>query len=114
MDFTDCFTATVKFEKNYDLFNLKFSCIKEKQIFADAVAVTACTANYRPDPFDLLNASIGALTQDESLAPGESYSGKYGISSVEQLSFAVCPAMNHVRAHALLQAIVVEQRLHLH
>ena len=32
---------------------------------------------------------------------------------VEQLSFAVCPAMNHVRAHALLQALVVEQRLHL-
>ncbi len=78
------------------------------------VAVTACTANYRPDPFDLLNADIEALAQDESLDPGESYSGKYGISSVEQLSFAVCPAaMNHVRAHALLQAIVVEQRLHL-
>ena len=38
VDFTDCFTATVKFEKNYDLFNLKFSCIKEKQIFADAVS----------------------------------------------------------------------------
>ena len=100
--------------KNYDLFNLKFSCIKEKQIFADAAAVTACTANYRPDPFDLLNANIEALAQDESLAPRESYSGKYGISSVEQLSFAVCPAMNHVRAHALLQALVVEQRLHLH
>ena len=33
------------------------------------VAVTACTANYRPDPSDLLNASIGALTQDESLNP---------------------------------------------
>ena len=114
VDFTDCFTATVEFEKNYDLFNLKFSCIKEKQIFADAAAVTACTANYRPDPFDLLNANIEALAQDESLAPRESYSGKYGISSVEQLSFAVCPAMNHVRAHALLQALVVEQRLHLH
>ena len=119
MDFTDYFTTTVKFEKNYDLFNLKFSCIKEKQIFCGcrlmmaAAAVTACTANYRPDPFDLLNANIEALAQDESLAPRESYSGKYGISSVEQLSFAVCPAMNHVRAHALLQAIVVEQRLHL-
>ena len=24
-------------------------------------AVTACTANYRPDPFDLLNANIEAL-----------------------------------------------------
>lgn len=24
-------------------------------------AVTACTANYRPDPFDLLNADIEAL-----------------------------------------------------
>ena len=66
MDFTDCFTTTVKFEKNYDLFNLKFSCIKEKQIFADTAAVTACTANYRPDPFDLLNANIEALVQDEN------------------------------------------------
>ena len=36
------------------------------------VAVTACTANYRPDPFDLLNADIEALAQDESLDPGES------------------------------------------
>ena len=77
MDFTDCFTTTVKFEKNYDLFNLKFSCIKEKQIFCGcrlmmaAVAVTACMANYRPDPFDLLNANIEALAQDESLDPGE-------------------------------------------
>ena len=93
--------------------------MKKKLIFAGAVvlmaaaAVTAYMANYRPDPFDLLNANIEALAQDESLDPGESYSGKYGISSVEQLSFAVCPAMNHVRAHALLQAIVVEQRLHL-
>lgn len=34
-------------------------------------AVTACTANYRPDPFDLLNANIEALAQDESLDPGE-------------------------------------------
>ena len=82
MDFTDYFTTTVKFEKNYDLFNLKFSCIKEKQIFADAAAVTACTANYRPDPFDLLNANIEALAQDESLDPGESYSGTYEISVI--------------------------------
>ena len=82
VDFTDCFTATVEFEKNYDLFNLKFSCIKEKQIFADAAAVTACTANYRPDPFDLLNANIEALAQDESLDPGESYSGTYEISVI--------------------------------
>ena len=80
--------------------------MKKKLIFAGAVvlmaaaAVTAYMANYRPDPFDLLNANIEALAQDESLDPGESYS--------------VCPAMNHVRAHALLQAIVVEQRLHLH
>ena len=42
--FTDFFTATVKFEKNYDLFNLKFSCIKEKQIFADAVVLMATAA----------------------------------------------------------------------
>ena len=67
VDFTDCFTATVEFEKNYDLFNLKFSCIKEKQIFADAAAVTACTANYRPDPF----------AQDESLDPRESITSKW-------------------------------------
>ena len=66
MDFTDYFTTTVKFEKNYDPFNLKFSCIKEKQIFADAAAVTACTANYRPDPFDLLNANIEVLAQEEN------------------------------------------------
>ena len=39
-----------------------------------AAAVTACTANYRPDPFDLLNADIEALAQDESLDLGESYS----------------------------------------
>jgi len=37
VDFTDYFTATVKFRKNYDLFNLKFLCIKESLIFADAV-----------------------------------------------------------------------------
>jgi len=77
VDFTDCFTTTVKFEKNYDLFNLKFSCIKEKQIFADTAAVTACTANYRPDPFDLLNADIEALAQDESLDPRESSTSKW-------------------------------------
>ena len=86
MDFTDCFTATVEFEKNYDLFNLKFSCIKEKQIFADAAAVTACTANYRPDPFDLLNANIEALAQDEtdqgeSGSCGYCYSGGPGATS---------------------------------
>ncbi|BBL07577.1 hypothetical protein A5CPEGH6_22150 [Alistipes dispar] len=73
----DCFTVTVKFEKNYNLFNLKFSCMKKKLIFAGAVvlmaaaAVTAYMANYRPDPFDLLNANIEALAQDESLDPGE-------------------------------------------
>ena len=31
-----------------------------------AVAVTACMANYRPDPFGLLNANIEALVQDEN------------------------------------------------
>ena len=36
-----------------------------------AEAVTACMANYLPDPFDLLNANIEALAQDESLDPGE-------------------------------------------
>ena len=92
MDFTDCFTATVKFEKNYDLFNLKFSCIKGKQIFCGcrlmmaAAAVTACTANYRPDPFDLLNANIEALAQDEtdqgeSGSCGYCYSGGPGATS---------------------------------
>ena len=35
-----------------------------------AAAVTAYMANYRPDPFDLLNANIEALAQDESLDPG--------------------------------------------
>ncbi len=38
VNFTDYFTVTVKFEKNYNLFNLKFSCMKKKQIFADAVS----------------------------------------------------------------------------
>lgn len=41
-----------------------------------AAAVTACTANYRPDPFDLLNADIEALAQDESLDPRESITSK--------------------------------------
>ena len=83
MGFTDFFTATVKFEKNYNLFNLKFSCMKKKLIFAGAVvlmaaaAVTAYMANYRPDPFDLLNADIEALAQDESLDPGESSTSKW-------------------------------------
>ena len=36
-----------------------------------AAAVTACMANYLPDPFDLLNANIEALALDESLDPGE-------------------------------------------
>ena len=44
VDFTDCFTTTVKFEKNYDLFNLKFSCIKEKLIFAGAVVLMVAAA----------------------------------------------------------------------
>ena len=42
-----------------------------------AAAVTACTANYRPDPFDLLNADIEALAQDESLDPRESSTSKW-------------------------------------
>ena len=32
--------------------------------------------------FDLLNANIEALAQDESLDPGESYSGTYEISVI--------------------------------
>ncbi len=82
-NFTDYFAATVKFEKNYNLFNLKFSCMKKKLIFAGAVvlmaaaAVTAYMSNYRPDPFDLLNANIEALAQDESLDPGESSTSKW-------------------------------------
>ena len=62
--------------------------MKKKLIFAGAVvlmaaaAVTAYMANYRPDPFDLLNANIEALAQDESLDPGESYSGTYEISVI--------------------------------
>ena len=38
VDFTDYFTVTVKLEKDYDFFNLKFSCMKEKLIFANAVS----------------------------------------------------------------------------
>ena len=38
VDFTDYFMVTVKLEKDYDLFNLKFSCMKEKLIFAGAVS----------------------------------------------------------------------------
>ena len=73
---------TVKFEKNYNLFNLKFSCMKKKLIFAGAVvlmaaaAVTAYMANSRPDPFDLLNANIEALAQDET---DQGESGDQGI-----------------------------------
>ena len=44
MGFTDFFTATVKFEKNYDFFNLKISCIKEKLIFAGAVVLMVAAA----------------------------------------------------------------------
>ncbi len=44
MGFTDFFTATVKFEKSYDLFNLKISCIKEKLIFAGAVVLMVAAA----------------------------------------------------------------------
>ena len=81
-------------------------------------AVTACTANYRPDPFDLLNANIEALHRMNHWIQGnltlEHMKYLSYALDVEQLSFAVCPAMNHVRAHALLQALVVEQRLHLH
>ena len=46
--------------------------MKKKLIFAGAVvlmaaaAVTAYMANYRPDPFDLLNANIEVLVQDEN------------------------------------------------
>ena len=75
---------TVKFEKNYNLFNLKFSCMKKKLIFAGAVvlmaaaAVTAYMANYRPDPFDLLNANIEALAQDEGTSVGSCYVSGYG------------------------------------
>ena len=47
-----------------------------------AAAVTAYMANYWPDPSDLLNANIEALAQDESLDPGESYSGTYEISVI--------------------------------
>ena len=71
-NFTDCFTATVKFEKNYDLFNLKISCIKEKLIFAGAVvlmataAVTGFAISDRSNTFDLLNANVEALANGET------------------------------------------------
>ena len=72
MDFTDYFTTTVKFEKNYDLFNLKFSCIKEKLIFAGAVvlmataAVTGFAISDQSNTFDLLNANVEALANGET------------------------------------------------
>ena len=44
MDFTDYFTVTVKLEKDYDFFNLKFSCMKEKLIFAGAVVLMVAAA----------------------------------------------------------------------
>ena len=72
MGFTDFFTATVKFEKNYDFFNLKISCIKEKLIFAGAVvlmvaaAVTGFAISDRSNTFDLLNANVEALANGET------------------------------------------------
>ena len=71
-NFTDYFAATVKFEKNYDLFNLKISCIKEKLIFAGAVvlmataAVTGFAISDRSNTFDLLNANVEALANGET------------------------------------------------
>lgn len=70
--FTDFFTATVKFEKNYDFFNLKISCIKEKLIFAGAVvlmataAVTRFAISDQSNTFDLLNANVEALANGET------------------------------------------------
>lgn len=70
--FTDFFTATVKFEKNYDFFNLKISCIKEKLIFAGAVvlmvaaAVTGFAISDQSNTFDLLNANVEALANGET------------------------------------------------
>lgn len=70
--FTDFFTATVKFEKSYDLFNLKISCIKEKLIFAGAVvlmvaaAVTGFAISDQSNTFDLLNANVEALANGET------------------------------------------------
>lgn len=64
--------------------------MKKKLIFAGAVvlmaaaAVTAYMANYRPDPFDLLNANIEALAQDESLDPGEGRDFIYCITTVQR------------------------------
>lgn len=71
-NFTDCFTATVKFEKNYNLFNLKFSCMKKKLIFAGAVvlmataAVTGFAISDQSNTFDLLNANVEALANGET------------------------------------------------
>ena len=70
--FTDFFTATVKFEKNYNLFNLKISCIKEKLIFAGVVvlmataAVTGFAISDQSNTFDLLNANVEALANGET------------------------------------------------
>ena len=70
--FTDFFTATVKFEKNYDFFNPKISCIKEKLIFAGAVvlmataAVTGFAISDQSNTFDLLNANVEALANGET------------------------------------------------
>lgn len=70
--FTDFFTATVKFDKNYDFFNLKISCIKEKLIFAGAVvlmataAVTGFAISDQSNTFDLLNANVEALANGET------------------------------------------------
>ena len=70
--FTDFFTATVKFEKNYNLFNLKFSCMKKKLIFAGVVvlmataAVTGFAISDRSNTFDLLNANVEALANGET------------------------------------------------
>ena len=71
-NFTDYFAATVKFEKNYDFFNLKISCIKEKLIFAGAVvlmataAVTRFAISDQSNTFDLLNANVEALANGET------------------------------------------------
>ena len=63
-----------------------------------AAAVTACMANYLPDPFDLLNANIEALAQDESLDPGES--GNQGI--VCQFKSKVKPVRLKLKPHIKL------------
>ncbi len=79
--------------------------MKKKLIFAGAVvlmaaaALTAYMANYRPDPFDLLNANIEALAQDESLDPGES-NGKRecfnSITSDSAMQVRYCPTCEYV------------------